>query len=67
VSFLAGSAFGAVVALLAAPESGQRTRRRLRRAAEDAQEYLEHVGERIGDRADDTLRAIERKAKSAFA
>ena len=47
VMFLIGFAFGAGVALLAAPQSGKRTRRMMSRKAEDAQGYLEELGEEL--------------------
>jgi len=65
-SFLIGTSLGAAVALLLAPESGERTRRRLRRAAEDAQDYLEDVGDRIGEKADHALRSVEKKTRSVM-
>lgn len=65
-SFLIGVSLGAMVALLVAPESGERTRRRIRRAAEDAQDYLEDAGGRIGEKADEALRTIERKTRSVM-
>jgi gas vesicle protein len=57
---------GSVVALLLAPESGERTRRRLRRAAEDAQDYLEDAGGRIGEKADQALRTLEKKTRTVM-
>jgi gas vesicle protein len=65
-SFLIGASLGAAVALLLAPESGERTRRRLRRVAEDAQDFIEDVGECIGDETGQALRSIERKTRSVL-
>lgn len=65
-SFLIGASLGSVVALLLAPESGERTRRRLRRAAEDAQDYLEDAGGRIGEKADQALRTLEKKTRTVM-
>jgi len=50
IMFLVGFAFGAGVALLAAPQSGKRTRRDIARRAEDAQDYLDEVGQELIDR-----------------
>jgi len=50
IMFLVGFAFGAGVALLAAPQSGKKTRREIGRKAEDAQEYLDEVGQELIDK-----------------
>jgi gas vesicle protein len=50
--FTVGVAAGATVALIYAPQSGEKTRRQLRRKFEDASEYLKDASETIGDHAE---------------
>lgn len=49
--FAIGVAAGAAVALLYAPQSGERTRRQVRRSLEDASDYVKDAADKIGDRA----------------
>lgn len=49
--FAIGVAAGAAVALLYAPQTGERTRRQVRRTLEDASDYMKDTAEMIGDRA----------------
>ena len=69
--FLAGSALGAAIALLYAPQSGEETRRTLGKQARKGRRVLEDVGEDLADRgrglyekgrriADDAADMIER-------
>jgi gas vesicle protein len=61
-----GLGLGAVAALLAAPESGQKTRKMLRRRFHDAREAIEGFGERAEDmveRGSGWARAAEKKVK----
>ena len=51
--FLLGTAIGAAVALLAAPESGARTRRTLRRKGQDAADYVVDAGKELAERCED--------------
>jgi gas vesicle protein len=46
-----GVAAGAAVALLYAPQSGERTRRQVRRKLEDASEYVKDTAETISEHA----------------
>ena len=77
--FLLGSAVGAAVALLGAPESGERTRRTIRRKGEDATDYVvdagkdlverceelyKHCGELVGDAASEKYRALYERSKA---
>jgi gas vesicle protein len=49
-------AAGASIALLYAPQTGERTRRQLRRSIEDAGDYLKDTAEDVQDRAEDYVR-----------
>jgi len=51
-AFMVGVAAGAAVALLYAPQSGEKTRRQLRRNLEDAGDYIKDAADDIGDRAE---------------
>lgn len=63
-----GAIIGAGVALLAAPESGRRTRRRLRRVATDARETAtdrwEELSTDVKERVDDALQVAREKFSS---
>jgi len=48
-AFGVGVAAGAVLALIYAPQSGERTRRQLRRKYEDASDYVRKSAENMGD------------------
>ena len=48
-----GTAIGAAVALLAAPESGARTRRAFRRKGQDATDYVVKAGKELAERGED--------------
>ncbi|MBT9330758.1 YtxH domain-containing protein [Paracidobacterium acidisoli] len=51
-AFTIGVAAGAAVALLYAPQTGDRTRRQLRRNIEDAGEYIRDTASTLGDQAE---------------
>jgi gas vesicle protein len=51
-AFIVGVAAGAAVALIYAPQSGERTRRQLRRGLEDAGDYLKDAADTLGDHAE---------------
>ncbi len=50
--FVVGVTAGAAVALLYAPQSGEKTRRQLRRNLEDAGDYVKDAADTIGDHAE---------------
>jgi gas vesicle protein len=50
--FTVGVAAGAAVALIYAPQSGEKTRRQLRRGLEDAGDYLKDTAETFTDHAE---------------
>ncbi|MBB6143479.1 gas vesicle protein [Silvibacterium bohemicum] len=50
--FTVGVAAGAAVALIYAPQSGEKTRRQLRRGFEDAGDYLKDAAENLSDQAE---------------
>lgn len=64
--FLLGGAFGALTALLYAPESGRRTRVRIRRLTEDIQERAGDVAEDVRERVDDALEQGREAVISAY-
>jgi len=49
--FAIGVAAGAGVALMYAPQSGEKTRRQVRRRFEDASDYVKDTADSISDRA----------------
>jgi gas vesicle protein len=49
--FSIGVAAGAAVALICAPQSGERTRRQLRRGLEDAGDYLKDAADTVSGHA----------------
>jgi len=49
--FTIGVAAGATVALLYAPQTGEKTRRQVRRRFEDASDYVRDTADTISDRA----------------
>jgi gas vesicle protein len=50
-AFGVGVAAGAALALLYAPQSGERTRRQIRRGYEDASEYVRNSASTVGEQA----------------
>ena len=54
--FTIGVAAGATVALIYAPQSGERTRKQLRRKLEDAGDYLKDASETFGDHAETVVK-----------
>ena len=69
MSFIAGAAIGAVVALLVAPYSGQETRRKLgetaRRLQNNARDKVGRIRERLDQRAEH-LRDAVNEGRDAF-
>ena len=60
MSFGVGVAAGAAVALLYAPQPGDRTRKQLKRNLEDATDYLQETADEIGSKADKFGKHAER-------
>ncbi len=54
--FAVGVAAGATVALIYAPQSGEKTRRQLRRGFEDASDFVKDAADNIGDHAEKYIR-----------
>ena len=50
--FTIGVASGAIVALICAPQSGEKTRRQLKRKFEDAGDYLKDASDTLGEHAE---------------
>jgi gas vesicle protein len=67
--FTIGVASGAVVALICAPQSGEKTRRQLKRKFEDASDYVKDATETLGEHAERVVKrgkdALEEVADSA--
>ena len=53
--FLAGAGFGAVVALLLAPSTGEHTRKLIARKADDGKDYLVSKGKEFRDQAEELV------------
>lgn len=51
-AFMVGVAAGAAVALLYAPQTGEKTRRQLRRNLEDAGDYIKDATDTLGEHAE---------------
>jgi gas vesicle protein len=50
-AFSVGVAAGALIALICAPQSGEKTRKQLRRKMEDAGDYVKDTASDLGDKA----------------
>ncbi len=55
-AFTVGVAAGACVALLYAPQTGEKTRRQIRRNVEDAGDYLKEAADNVQDRAQEYVK-----------
>jgi gas vesicle protein len=66
VWFLAGSAIGAAIALLYAPQSGEDTRRYIGKQARKGRRALEDVSEDLSDRGRELYEKGRRLADDAF-
>ena len=60
IAFGVGVAAGASVALLYAPQPGDRTRKQIKRGLEDASDRIQSTAEDIGDRAGEYGKHAER-------
>ena len=54
--FTIGVAAGAAVALICAPQSGEKTRRQLKRKLEDAGDYLKDASDTLSEHAERAVR-----------
>ncbi len=54
--FTVGVAAGAIVALIYAPQTGEKTRKQLKRKIEDAGDYLKDASEDFGEYADKAVK-----------
>ncbi len=66
LAFLLGGAFGALTALLYAPESGKRTRVRIRRLTEGLQERAGDMAEEVRERVEEAVDQGREAVLSAF-
>ena len=58
LTFLAGAVVGGGIALLLAPQSGERTRRQLKRMAEDMKEKTEDCYDEIKEKAAEIIEKV---------
>ncbi len=54
--FTVGVAAGAVVALIYAPQTGEKTRKQLKRKFEDAGDYIKDASDTLGDHAEKVVK-----------
>jgi gas vesicle protein len=54
--FTVGVTAGAIVALIYAPQTGEKTRRQIRRKLEDAGDYLKDASETLGEHAEKVVK-----------
>ncbi len=54
--FTVGVASGAIVALICAPQSGEKTRKQLKRKLEDAGDYLKDASDTLGEHAEKVVK-----------
>lgn len=64
--FTIGVAAGAAVALLYAPQTGEKTRRQVRRKFEDAGDYVKDTADNISDRAGKAYKAGRNAVEDAL-
>jgi gas vesicle protein len=64
--FAIGVAAGAAVALLYAPQTGEKTRRQVRRRIEDASEYVKDTADTISDRAGKVYKVSKNAVEDAI-
>lgn len=57
--FAIGAAAGAAVALIFAPQSGEKSRRQLKRSFRDAGEFIEDFGQDLGKQANRTYKGAK--------
>ncbi|HEX3437966.1 MAG TPA: YtxH domain-containing protein [Pseudacidobacterium sp.] len=65
-AFAIGVAAGAGVALLYAPQSGERTRRQVRRKLEDAADYMRDTADTISERAGSAYKVSREAVEDAL-
>ncbi len=58
---LGGVAIGTAVGILAAPQSGERTRRQFRRTVEDVRDHAIDLREDVADKVEDLRRSVARQ------
>jgi gas vesicle protein len=62
---LAGVAIGALLGLLYAPRSGERTRRQLRRRYEDVRDRAADLGDDLVERVEDLRQSVTRRIETS--
>ncbi|WP_158748736.1 YtxH domain-containing protein [Acidobacterium sp. S8] len=64
--FTIGVVAGAAVALLYAPQAGEKTRKQVRRRLEDAGDYVKDTADTISDRANKAYKVSKGAVEDAF-